>query len=516
MRATILTIVLFLMAALPGQANTIEVPKDYTTIQEAIDHALNGDTVLVSPGTYAENIDFLGKGITLTSTDGPDATVIDGCNQGSVVKFVNDEKSNSVLEGFTLTNGSGTFDGYYGYLGGGIYCLKSSPTIKANRIEWNTTDIGGGIFYRNGASPLITNNKVFNNTAYKVGGGILAMGNCTGIISNNEISFNFGNASSGGIGLTGSCSPAIAGNVLEGNYAGGPGGGIYCHNHSSPAIENNLILCNEAVEAGGGISCWDTSEPEIVNNTLYRNIAGTYGGGICCRESSSPVVTNNTLLENQAYTGGGGLGCLSNSFPNVTNGIVRENTSPVGPEIHGQPVISHCNVKGGWTGTGNIDADPLFVDQAGGDFHLTFPSPCKDAGYNSASALPEVDFEGDPRIAHGCADMGADEFYTHLYSTGDATPGGNVELKFVGLPGTSPVGLCIGSGVLDPALKSMWGDWYLKFPIFGPFVVPASIPSTGALSFPGTIPAMPLAPYSIPMQALIGAELSNLSALEVQ
>ena len=74
--------------------------------------------------------------------------------------------------------------------------------------------------------------------------------------------------------------------------------------------------------------------------------------------------------------------------------------------------------------------------------------------------------------------------------------------------------LCIGTGVLDPPLKSMWGDWYLQFPIIGPIGMPP-IPAEGVLVIPGTIPASPPPPYSIPLQALIGAELSNLSVLEV-
>ena len=106
--------------------------------------------------------------------------------------------------------------------------------------------------------------------------------------------------------------------------------------------------------------------------------------------------------------------------------------------------------------------------------------------------------------------------YTHLYYTGDATPGGNVEIKFVGLPGTSPVGLCIGTGVLDPPIPSIWGDWYLAFPIIGPIDL-GKIPSPdGVLILPGTIPGSPPPPYSIPMQALIGGELSNLSVLVVK
>ena len=90
---------------------------------------------------------------------------------------------------------------------------------------------------------------------------------------------------------------------------------------------------------------------------------------------------------------------------------------------------------------GNIDADPFFVDPSMGDFHLTHQSPCRDAGDNSV-ATSLADFEGDPRMAWGgTVDIGADEFYTHLYYTGLASPGKEITGKLIGLPGTIPVGL---------------------------------------------------------------------------
>ncbi len=109
--------------------------------------------------------------------------------------------------------------------------------------------------------------------------------------------------------------------------------------------------------------------------------------------------------------------------------------------------------------------------------------------------------------------MGADEFYKHLYCTGDFTPNCSMEGKFIGLPATWPVGLFIGSGVLDPPLQHKWGEFYLEAPwVLFPLV---QIPADGVLVIPATLPATP-APYDIPMQALIGWELSNLFVLEVR
>src|SRR5437870_11939876 len=100
---------LILLGLMPhtARAATINVPAGQPTIQAAINAAANGDTVLVAPGTYYENINFMGKAITVTSSGGPSVTTIDGGAAGSVVAFTSNEGTNSVLSGFTITNGLG-------------------------------------------------------------------------------------------------------------------------------------------------------------------------------------------------------------------------------------------------------------------------------------------------------------------------------------------------------------------------------------------------------------------------
>ena len=107
--------------------NTIRVPVDKATIQAAILSASNGDTVLVSPGLYRERIDFSGKAITVKSLSGPDVTAIDGGQTGPVVSFVQREGANSVLQGFTVQNGGGAFNGQGE--GGGITVEGASPPL---------------------------------------------------------------------------------------------------------------------------------------------------------------------------------------------------------------------------------------------------------------------------------------------------------------------------------------------------------------------------------------------------
>jgi len=162
-----------------------------------------------------------------------------------------------------------------------------------------------------------------------------------------------------------------------------------------------------------------------------------------------------------------------------------------------------------------IDSDPLYVDVANDDYHLTYQSPCKDTGDNTA-VTELTDFEGDSRIANGAVDMGADEFYTHLYYTGDATPGGTFTLNFIDIPGTTPVIIWISLSVLEPPFYSKkYGYFYLKPPLL-PEIYLGVIPTpTGVLSF-----SQPLGPnfpiMDIPMQALIGKKLSNLCVMEVK
>jgi parallel beta-helix repeat protein len=481
MRYSIILVVsiIFFVPAI-GFSATLKVPSQYPNIQDAIDAAVKGDTVLVAPGTYRENIDFIGKAITVKSEQGADVTVVDGNQAGSVVTCKSGEGADSVLDGFTITNG-------YAVDGGGIFCERSSPTISKNIIIGNmaTSTDGGGMDNFNNSNPTVIN--------------------CT----------------------------------FSGNWAR-YGGGMCNYVYSSPTVTNCTFTENSAV-FGGGMCNVKYSSPIVTNCSFSGNLASGglneegYGGGMDNYNYSSPTVINCTFSGNSAIglPGGFGGGMINNYYcsPTVINTVLWNNYAPEGPEIWiGDTTffsISHSDVKGGkfsvyvepgcilrWGG-GMIDADPLFVDEANYDFHLTYPSPSKDTGKNSA--VTEIaDFEGDPRIAYGTVDMGADEFYTHLYWTGDATPGGNVEIKFVGLPGTSPVGLCIGTGVLDPPIPSMWGDWYLAFPIIGPVEMGSITSPEGVLIIPGTIPASPPPPYSIPMQALIGAELTNLSVLEVK
>ncbi len=284
--------------------------------------------------------------------------------------------------------------------------------------------------------------------------------------------------------------------------SGNLGGGIIVANGATPRLDANVISDNSAY-SGAGIFC-TASSPQITNTIFVNNSAIGLGGGIYFGAASQTVFVNNTVFENSAGERGGGIYCAPASTPSVSNSIIRRNQAPNDPEIRNMGLLSvtYSNVIGGWTGTGNIDADPLFADATGLDLHLTWNSPCRDSGDNSVAGLPDRDNEGDPRIASDTVEMGADEIHPHLYKIGAAAPGASVDVCVVGEPGL-PVVQALGGKIHDPPFESPYGFLYI-WPIVN-YLPLGDIPSSGILVFPTTVPSAWIPGEEYPYQALLGA-----------
>ncbi|MBN2365369.1 MAG: T9SS type A sorting domain-containing protein [Calditrichaeota bacterium] len=439
----------------------INVPADQPTIQNGINAATTGDVVLVSEGTYYENINYMGKAITVASKfylDGQEKhiskTIIDGSRPvdpdlGSVVSFVSGEDTNSVLCGFTITGGTGTFENTPPYIlreGGGIICLASGAKIIHNIITGNKSENGllglgwGGGF---ASSPpfiptyVILENNVFEgnrvNGSFLSGGGGVSFCSSGRIVNNsfvrNTVFAEEGSAGGGGLIVQSWSAPTppnevyMSGNIITHNKAlqsetatfwlGGHAGGLSILG-SKGVYVNNIIQHNEvnAVNSsygagvvfdyppddlyfrnnivshnlfsgtgpcyGGGFAIWDGS-PVIENNLFEKNHA-TYGGGGWIGDAFSfAQINNNTIAKNYAEIKGGGI-YTKNSAASVMNSILWNNYAPDAAEVYiesGAIDITYSDVRGGWTGTGNLNVNPRLF---GPLLFLGFRSPCIDAG----------------------------------------------------------------------------------------------------------------------------------------
>lgn len=390
-----------LKVRLASQTATIHVPLDYKTIQSAIDAARDGDIVAVAPGVYREegnhDIDFMGKAITVTSTGGPEQTVIDLApltmppiderQNRRGFYFHRGETSRSVLKGFTIRGGRiyGSDIPFHGEpwpaspknpVGGGIYCEMSSPTIA---------------------------NCVIADCAAEVGGGIGCVGSAASIIDSRII-----NCKAGGLG---------------GSRSGGFGAGIALLRNSAAAIINCAIQNNEAYynSLGGGLLVRSSAAKVIGCDISFNGAEGNiYGGGVYVGENSDVVLQNTIVSNNTASTGGGVyaerraiiLPMSESDAPEDTridSGLLIRNCTIAHNRIlHAMPPfeasgiysvgvnirvknsivwfneglqvqiidpasnspVTYSNIEDKYPGPGNISADPLFAPVAVNDYHL--------------------------------------------------------------------------------------------------------------------------------------------------
>jgi len=348
---------------------TLQVPQDHATIQEAIDAASPGDTVLVAPGTYLESVQISGKPKlklkgTVGNYDDPlDATtnsIID--SEGDLVLKIS-TSANAVIDGLVLTGADRSLFGTYG---GGIYNTSSDVVIKNNIIYKNKAASGAGILSSSAPRVLITENVIRNNHGH-YGGGIsistgLADPESAAIISNNEIIDNYAWNSGGGI-IMGNGYIIIENNLVRNNRSDWYFG-IYASS-ANGIIRNNLIIDNYATyKSGGGITAKD-SPLLIINNVIYRNrpnVAwGGVGGGIYVKGTIVPEIKNNIIGANYHC----GIYAPDDTEPTLSyNNVYSQSTAYEG-----------CS-----PGLGAISEDPQFVSVGSSDFHLLPGSLCINAG----------------------------------------------------------------------------------------------------------------------------------------
>jgi len=383
-------------------------------LQTAIGKAVSGDTIWVAAGTYIRSAatftlndgvaiygGFVGTETKLEERNWQtNATILSGDlkgddganssntidNTGPVVGGANGATKTAILDGFTIKGGRVVFQG------GGMANYNSSPTLANVTFTGNGGGIVGGGMYNEDSSPTLIN-----------------------------VTFSNNNSTSGGGMYNDNSSPTLTNVTFTGNSSmSGRGNGMLNYN-SSPVLTNVTFTGDD--RNGGGMSN-DNSSPTLTNVTFFKG--GMYNdnssptltnvtfsnGGLSNRNSSSPTLTNVTFFNGGMY----------NSYsckPKLQNcifwggGITNDNgaNNPTTPSI---PIISHSIVQGsmpngiwdttlGTDGGGNKDIDPLFVDAAKNDLHLSGCSPALDAG-NSDVVTATTDLDGKPRKVDGDGD----------------------------------------------------------------------------------------------------------------
>jgi len=439
----------------------------YRTIRAAVSDAAigNGDEIWVKEGTYSVTNEiavtkavkilggFSGSGSTRDSEIY--ATTIDGGDETGCFEVT----ANATIDGLTIANGHA-----WGNIqrGGGIFVYQCSPTISNCKFYRNHASYsGGGIGAETATGAVIADCEFVENTASWYGGGIatknsnLTVTGCT--VEANESNRLAEGWGGGGIFVE-EGAPTISGCLFTNNsayYGAGlcnyyadtrveqcvfadcnsttSGGGGLINYAGSPRISDCLFSGNYVTSIGAGIL--DKSTATVVNCVIWDNSTPRYGGGIYVDASeldvtSSPHFINCTVYGNNA-TRGGGL-YSNNTNPTLTNCIVWGNDAFIsGPGIYNDVMLfnakaaaTYCDIQGDstYSGTGNLRSDPGLASAAFGDFHLSFGSPCIDAGTGSVSGLGSYDYDGKPRIVDGnedgvaVIDMGALEFRGRMVS----------------------------------------------------------------------------------------------------
>lgn len=288
--------------AFTGDVTNITQGSRHASIQAAINAAVDGDEIEVGPGTYVENINYSGKTIALRSTGGPEVTTIMAAADGTVVT-IHQAGAGTVLQGFTVTGGTGSIDGGLSY-GGGLLMLATDATIEDCIVESNCANFGGGALVIDGSPTFMSCSFISNH--YET----------DGVDPGVEVG-------GGGMAISMS-SPMILTCVFDSN-----GGIAQC----SGGAQNTVI------DSGHGGGLWSiASTPTVIDTVFSGNFSSTAGGAGCVADLSSLGPVSAGSFDGCTFTGneggfGAGLGSLLVA-PEVSNSSFCKNIPD--DEIMGQ------------------------------------------------------------------------------------------------------------------------------------------------------------------------------------
>jgi hypothetical protein len=309
---------------------------------------------------------------------------------------------------------------------------NDSSKIIYCKLQYGKANTGNGLDRSGGAilisrfdqvfvSHCLFDSNVNNGDLYSTGGAAIWINYASPVVTTCTFTNNQG--ITGAVGCVYDSKATLSNNVFSNNKCRW-GGGVACGLSSKniPVISGNYISYNSAEDGGGVYLVW-TTNALVINNVIIRNHATGEGGGINCEDTGSQqlIIANNTVAFNSAPIGGG-IETDDNSDPIIMNTIFYGNSASVGNQICvsmnvSDPCFLNCDIEGGLSGFGgagagdnytglymnNIDNDPMFVDAANDNYHLSDTSPCISAGSDSIKVgnkwyyAPDCDTEGNPR-----------------------------------------------------------------------------------------------------------------------
>lgn len=352
-----------------------------------------------------------------------------------VIAGITSATDSIVIDGFTFTKGHAYIGGTIqinGYtvnkgLGAAMVTMNNNTNIAIRQCSFaNNTAYFGGAVKNYSSSPYFENCLFLNNTVFARGGAVDNQAsnsrykNCT--FQNNTTTSN--GSSGGAMANTETSSPIINNCIFENNTSY-TGGGMYNDiANTNPIITNCSFANNNASERGGAMVNADAASPVITGCSFVGNTGGLAGGGVLNRDADTrPVFTNCTFTGNVANNGSWIINNF-NANVSVVNSIAWNNgNNSVTVNNNAVFTVSYSNIQGSsvYAGTGNINADPLFVnasDPDGADnifgtsddgIQLQQGSPCINTGDTRIVLANSKDILGNARIQESIVDMGAYE-----------------------------------------------------------------------------------------------------------
>ncbi len=342
---------------------------------------------------------------------------------------MNVTESEVLIEDSTISDNTGKFGGGLGIGGGSVITLTDST------LDHNESDYGGGLILSEASRAILVDATLQYNTAITSGGAIGVYGGSRLDLSDGRILTNTVGSFGGGIDASQAAELVIEGTTISDNTAGDSGGGINAYGGGGvmPVTVHTSIVRGNAATANnaGGIWIGEGAELDLENTLIADNESGNCCAGVQIYKGAATVM-NATVAHNESPTGGSGFfvdfGGQAGRFVKVTNSILWDN-APGDFDVINAGLsaysVTYSDVEHGFVpGTGNISADPAFLDAAGQDYHLT-AGPAVDSG--TSSDAPVTDLDGNARPSDGNGDNVA-EWDMGAY---ELTSGGRVFLPII-------------------------------------------------------------------------------------